>query len=319
MKTKKNAVILILSLWVLTILVIFALGLGNRCSIALKLSRHQRDRLRTSFLINAGINLAINELETNPKEYDSLAENWANNKKIFSVISFEADKKEFCKVSYTDSNTNEIFGILDEEGKININNAAPILIEEIFISKNTGIDAKGFFLIFNEWINSKEETGEEKKLFKNEPLKTKEELLLVLEYFFQDTKKAQETYTQVEGIITVYGDGKVNINTVAKDVLYILAKAFAETDEEKQAAESLADKIIKLRDEKIFFKNISGLTANLSLETAELSLWNKISAFLIVKSNYFRIETEAFTANANKKVAAVFSQRNRAIVYWHEN
>ena len=133
MKTKKNAVILILSLWVLTILVIFALGLGNRCSIALKLSRHQRDRLRTSFLINAGINLAINELETNPKEYDSLAENWANNKKIFSVISFEADKKEFCKVSYTDSNTNEIFGILDEEGKININNAAPILIEEIFI------------------------------------------------------------------------------------------------------------------------------------------------------------------------------------------
>ena len=140
-----------------------------------------------------------------------------------------------------------------------------------------------------------------------------------MEYFFQDTKKAQETYTQVEGIITVYGDGKVNINTVAKDVLYILAKAFAETDEEKQAAESLADKIIKLRDEKIFFKNISGLTANLSLETAELSLWNKISAFLIVKSNYFRIETEAFTANANKKVAAVFSQRNRAIVYWHEN
>lgn len=319
MKTRKNAVILILSLWVLAILVIFALGIGSRCSIALKLSRHERDKLKASFLINAGINLAINEVEKNFNGYDSLAENWADNKKIFSVISFADNKKEFSKVSYIGSDANEIFGILDEERSININNVTPLVIEEIFISKNTGIDAKEFSLIFNEWINSKKETGEEKKIFKNESLKTKEELLLVLEYFCQDIQKAHEAYTKVQDVITVYGDGKININTAPKDVLYILAQAFAETEEEKQATQGLVDKIIKSRDERIFFKDISGITAELSFETAELSLWNKISAFLIVKSNYFRIETEAFTANANKKVAAVFNRADRAIVYWHEN
>jgi len=318
MKTRKNAVILILSLWVLAILVMFALGLGNRCSIALKLSRHERDRLRASFLINAGVNLAINELEANLNNYNSLTESWANNKKIFSSIYLTDNKKEFSKISYIDSYANETFGVLDEERRININYAPPIVIEEIFNLKNTGVDAKSLSLIFNEWVSLKSETGEEKKLFKNEPLKTKEELLLVLEYFFQDTRKAQEAYADIQDMVTVYGNGKVNVNTAAKEVLYIITKAFAETEEEKQVAENLADKIVKLRNERDFFKSISDIPSELNLETTELSLWNKISAFLIVKSNYFRIETEAFTANANKKVIAVFDQKGRTIVYWHE-
>ncbi|MFA5272277.1 MAG: hypothetical protein WC412_08110 [Candidatus Omnitrophota bacterium] len=318
MKARKKGVILIVSLWILAILVIFALGIGNRCQIALKLSKHQRDRLKAQLLANAGINYVISELQKDINNHDSLSESWAGNKKIFSNISFEKDKKEFCKISYPSQNNEEVFGVIDEERRLNINNYSPKLMEEIFTWANTGIDAKSFSAIFNEWINSKKEAAQDKKIFKNEPLKVKEELLLILEYFCKDSQRAHEAYEKVKNSITVYGKGKLNINTTSKDTLEILTRACAETETETQAVATLSDKIIRLRDDIGFFSNISSISSKLSLETDEASLWNKLSALLTTESNYFTIGAQAFTQNAKKKVVATYNRTEQKIVYWHE-
>jgi hypothetical protein len=314
---RKKGSILLVSSWVLSLLVIFALSSGYRAQIALKLSRYQRGGLETSCLMTAGINRAIYELEKDVNSYDTLSESWSDNEKVFSKISPQENKKEFCTVSYIDGKGNEVFGVMDEQSKIDINNSDSRVIEELFNLKGFNADAKEFSKIFREWISSSVEAQEEKKIFKNSPLSAKEELLVVLEYFYKDKPKAREVYESVENLITVYGGGKSNINTVSEDALLILSKAYAETEEEKNAAPRLAEDLIKIREEG-FLKEMNGITFDAGFDLDELSLWNKISAFLDVKSDYFRINAQVVAKDTLKQVSAVFNRDAKEIIYWHQ-
>jgi len=315
---QRKGSILLISSWVLSLLVIFALSLGFRAQIALKLSGYQRDSLRGYFLIIAGINRAIYELKKDTNAYDALSESWSGNERVFSKISPQENEKEFCTVSYIDEEGKEIFGAMDEQSRININNSDSRVVEEVFNFKGLSSDAKEFSKLFSEWISSSVETQEEKKIFKNSPLSAKEELLIVLEYFYKDKLKAYEVYESIEDLITVYGGGKLNINTVSQDVLLIFSKAYAETEEETAAAASLAETIIKIRGEEGFFKEMAGITFDADFDLDELSLWTKISAFLDVKSDYFRIKAQAIVKDTPKQVNAVFNRDTKEIVYWHQ-
>ena len=59
----KRASVLMIVLWILAALVLFALGLGHRASIHLKISSFQKDRIKAGFLARAGIQKAIFLLE----------------------------------------------------------------------------------------------------------------------------------------------------------------------------------------------------------------------------------------------------------------
>ncbi len=310
---------MLISSWVLSLLVIFALSLGFRAQIALKLSGYQRDSLKGYFLVNAGINRALYELNKDTNGYDALSESWSDNERVFSKISPDENEKEFCVVAYLNGEGKKVYGAIDEQGKIDINTSSPKVMEELFNSKGLSTDAKEFSKLFAEWIGSSIEAGEEKKIFKNSPLSAKEELLLVLEYFYKDRSKAREVYKNIEGLVTVYSDGKLNINTVPEEVLFIFAKAYAETEEEKSAAERLAQTVVKLREEKGFFNDITSVSFDASFDVGELSLWSKINAFLGVKSNYFRINVQAAAKEASKEANAVFKRDTKEIVYWHQN
>jgi len=316
---QRKASILLISSWVLSLLVIFALSLGFRAQIALKLSGYQKNNLLAAFLAKAGINRAIYELKEDANAYDAFSESWADNEKIFSKISPDENETEFCTVSYVDGEGRKIYGVKDEQSKIDINNSSPKVMEELFNSKGLGIDAKELSKLLKEWTSSSIEAGEEKKIFKNSPLSTNEEFLLVLEYFYKDRPKAQDAYKNIEDFVTVYSGGKLNINTVQEDVFFVLAKAYAQNEEENAAAKTIAEKIIKLRQDKGFFKDISSISFDASFDTAELSLWNKINAFLGVKSNYFRINARAAVKEVSKEVNVVFNRDKNEIVYWHQD
>ncbi|MDD4955334.1 MAG: type II secretion system protein GspK [Candidatus Omnitrophica bacterium] len=316
---QKRASILLISSWVLSLLVIFALSLGFRAQIALKLSDYQRDSLSAYFLAKAGINRAIYELSGDLNAYDAFSESWADNEKIFRKISPGENPKADSSVSYTGADGEKIYGAMDEQSKIDINNSSQKVLEELFNSKGLGDDAKGLSALLREWISSAVETEAEKKIFKNAPLSSDEELLLVLEYFYKDKLRAQEAYKGIENFITVYSDGKININTVQGDILAIFARACAQSEDETAAAASLVDKVIKLRQEKRFFKDIRGISFDASFDTSELSLWNKISAFLSVKSNYFKISAHATVKEASKEVNVIFKRDSKEIAYWHQN
>jgi len=315
---QKKGSILLVSSWILSLLVIFALSLGFRAQIALKLSGYQKDSLKGYFLLNAGINRAVYELKKDTNAYDALSESWSDNERVFSKISPDENEKEFCTVSYVDWEGKKIYGVMDEQGKIDINNSSPKVTEELFNSRGLSTDAKELSKLLAEWISSGVETGEEKKIFKNGPLVANEELLLVLEYFYKDAARAREAYKNIEDLVTVYSDGKLNINTAPQETLLILGRAYAEGEEEKSAAERLSQNVIKLREEKRFFNDITSISFDASFDAYELSLWNKINAFLAVKSNYFRINAQIVVKEASKEANAVFKRDAKEIVYWHQ-
>ena len=81
--TKKGS-ILILTLWVLSFLTIFAVGLSYNVSGQLRMASHFQDRLKAYYLANAGIERAIVELAADETSAsDSLDEAWANNEEFF--------------------------------------------------------------------------------------------------------------------------------------------------------------------------------------------------------------------------------------------
>jgi len=59
---RKNGQVLIISLWILVILAMLSVSIGHRVSMALRLSRYQKERLMAGYLAKAGINIAIGEI-----------------------------------------------------------------------------------------------------------------------------------------------------------------------------------------------------------------------------------------------------------------
>lgn len=316
---QKRASILLVTSWILSLLVVFAISMGFRARIALKLSSYQKDNLAAGFLAGAGINLARYELKKDANEYDSFTDSWADNEKMFSKISPDGSEKEYAAVYYIDNAGEKMYGVKDEQGKIDINNSGSKVIEELFASKGLAVDAKELSKLVKEWTSSSVEAAEEKKMFKNSHLSANEELILVLEYFYKDKLKAQEVYKMLEDSFTVYSSGKLNINTASKETLLILARAYAEGEEETAAAEGLADAVVRLRDEKGFLKDIASVSFDASFGASELSLWGKIRSFLDVKSNYFRIHSRAWVKDATKEATAVLKRDTDEMVYWHQS
>ncbi len=109
---RKKAQVLIISLWILAILAMLSVSIGRRVSMALRLSRYQKERLRSAYFAQAGINIAIGEIEK---------DKWADNQEKFAKISLDSNINEFATVS----------SVIDEERKININTATQELLTEL--------------------------------------------------------------------------------------------------------------------------------------------------------------------------------------------
>lgn len=333
----KKGSVLMISLWILAILVVFALGLGHRASINLRLARYQRDRLKALYLANVGINRAIAEIiNDSTQNYDSLKDNWTDNKKVFEKIvlkeeSAEENPAEFATVSYKvkDQTTGEegiIYGVIDEERKVNINSLNKYLLQQLFILRGYETDAEGLADVIIKWINSEKEEG--KEIFKNKSFKTLEELLLILEYYYQEEKKeekyrekAQEIYNRIKDLITAYGDGKININTAHdEDVLKALAITVAKLNEKNEAfAQSLIPQIIAFVSENPFKDQETLNSTEIGKEQEEKDIFNLMKEYLMIKSNYFKIESVGNVGQITKKIAAIYDRGTKKIVYWHEN
>ncbi len=323
MAMNRKGSVLMITLWILAILVIFALGLGQRAIINLRLARFQRDRLKATCLAKAAINRAIVELEkdeendrNNPPGYDSLSESWstgkdAANNNIFENVEIQKDSGENFTVKVT-----------DEESKININTADTDLLTKLFFKELE--DADDLAEIIVAWIDSDPETG--KEVFKNQPLKTPEELLLVFEYFYKEVKgiegyqeEAQRVFSAIKDLISVYGPSpiKMNINTASIDVLRILAKSVPGGKD----VEKIVSEIDNHRSLVEPFKTqieINDFVKYFTIDD-EKNIYNAMKTKLMPGSSNFNIKVKGYSGNISKNITAIYDRTNDIIVYWHEN
>ena len=332
----QSGMILMVALWALGILVVFALylGVGARQKIIFLSRMEKRDILSST--AESGIKKAITYLNMQDvsKGFNaSMKERLMNNKKEFKNIpldsaTFDVLYSDFDK---TFTKTTFRYGIMDEERKININTASQQELARLFryVLGWEQEKAEALALSVVDWrefgdsvLNGffSDEYYENLKYPyqpKNDNFETLDELLLV-------EGITQPAFDRLLSFVTIYGDGKVNVNTAPWQVFVALG-----------LNEGVADKILSVRrgsDEKeatkddyifssseAFFSSIGkndSLSESEGRQVASLLDRGKIG----VHSRYYMIESvaELNLLPQKKGIRCVYDGASHRIVYWNE-
>ncbi|MFA6349342.1 MAG: hypothetical protein WCY12_00240 [Candidatus Omnitrophota bacterium] len=332
MRKKNKAQVIIITLWIMIILGLLAISVANRVSLGLRLSRYARDGIKADALAMAGINRAVAEIANDTNLYDALSEPWANDETKFKEIKAdENNDNEVFSVVYnkTDLNgkTSPVYGISDEDSKININAAdedlVRILLEEFDIAE-AGTLARNIVAWRGDSNIPVDDPSRDYSLknysCKDKPFSNKEELLLVKDI-------TTGTYDMIKDYITTDTDPsqiRVNINTASLETLSILIKyeILSNSLGDSAAGERLLSSIISQRN-LAPFETLADVEFKLDLpnKTEEYNVFNYLQTVVDVQSQYFRIIStgiikKPFLARSS---GCVYDNASGKIASWHQN
>lgn len=238
MKGQKG-VILIITSWIIAILTLFAIGVGFRTGLDIRLTGYTLDKLKALYIAKAGIKKAIIEkwkeyAEGKSLAIDALSEPWANNEDLFKDIKLGDGKFTVSYKSPDEDRSGKkrvFYGLEDESGRINLNsdNAATLMGSFLAASDMDVEEANAIAAAIEDWRDEDttpktvgNSTGAEDTYYQSLPVPystsgadfaATEELLLVKgitkEVFLKD----------IAPYVTVFGEGKLNINTASVMVL----------------------------------------------------------------------------------------------------
>jgi len=328
------------SLWVLTILVIFAVSLGRQAFLDLRLAEYQRDKLKASAWASSGIVRAITVLEKDgvdakTKDYDIIRECGVNlnGKEPQEIFSYNlGNTGGGFTIGKEGANGEFVYGLSDEESKININGTGELDKKKIAVllrESQVGQSEELAGAIIN-WITA----GSANEAAKKEQFSVPEELQAALDYFYRNQgypallsrSRTREVYGRIEGAVTIYGDSKININTASDEVLRIFILAIAENVGERfsdvpkysEAGERLFNKLVELRQSAPLKKEADIVLGNLTGEE-EVNIFAELKPHLKVSSDVFLIPASGKARNIRHYISAVYDRKEQRIVYWHES
>ncbi|MBF0490416.1 MAG: general secretion pathway protein GspK [Candidatus Omnitrophica bacterium] len=330
---KQKGFILIFALWVLCFLTVLAVGVASSVRQKIVVLEKLDQRSRISHVLEAAVKYSAsyitNQLSHSNQTYSTnLKMNLHSNSEVFGQFGLAEDT---ASISYSVADQGDCYGVVDEERKINLNvmsvsilgrliervleekpDAARTLAESILDWRQLGeSQVSGFFS--DEYYNNLEYPYAKK----DAAYETLDELLLV-------KGMTKDKYLKLINYVTIYGEGKVNINTASSQVLYALG-----------LEDSLIEKVIEVRqgqdkleasfDDHVFIKTfdvateINNVIKLLPEEIQAIDALNKQN-LLTTNSYCFSIHTQAHLAHRSfsKEVHAIFSSRENKIVYWKE-
>jgi len=325
---------LILAMWSLLLLTTFAVQLGVIVRQKITLVHRLDNRDNRYRIAEAGVKFAISRIRKNDTllSADFLSEHWSDQQDIFKnrrvgkghfTISYYFQDEEFPRVMY---------GLQDEERKINLNKAnVDVFTKLLEITSGLGRrDAEKLAYNIVDWRDNDsflqhpqygaEDSDYTRRKFsyeaKDSDFEVIEELLLV-------QRMDQEIFDKIKPFVTIYGDGKVNINTASKQVLLALGLR-------NYVAENIilfrkgGDSIAGTGDDDIFLQVstiVSRMSQSFDLSPSELgSLSNLVAAGkFTIKSENFMIRSIAKLNHLEKQTTIVaVSDRTGKIKYWRE-
>jgi len=336
-EAERRGSVLILVLWLMSILVIFAIYLGAGVRQKLVLVHRLDERSKARYIAEAGVKKAVTILEnkTSDKEYpyDTFSDTWRNDEGLFKGVPV-GDGSYDISYNYANELTGKAetcYGIVDEESKININRVDQHLLRRFFRTAcgMDGTESQELAASIVDWRDKDSELSiplgsaedfDYQGL--NRPYEAKDSHFELLEELFLVRGMNMEIFERLKPYITVYGSGKVNVNTASGVVLTalgldgrlpykILSYRYGE------------DKKIGTADDGVFVLKANILPklsqfADLSeSEVAKLS--RVIDKHLDVASSFFSIKCTAHIGNKRelRKVSAVCNRSGR-VVYWRE-
>lgn len=343
MKIRNNnkGLILVSSLWIVAILTLLAIGLAYRISIELHLVKFSREMLKARLACESGLEFSSQVLAEDLNDFDSFNETWSKgmvlgrDESIFKDYKLkEAAFTIFSETNNQDSCANTLYGLSDEGSKLNINKATTVELETFFTQ--LGIEnPKEITNSISDWIDADDITsfdGAEDDYYsslvtpykcKNAPIAVIEELLLI-------KGMDEEKFEKIKPFVTVYGDGKININTVSEVVLksLLISRGALDTTAAKLAKEIIAyrfgpDTCLATADDGVLerFEDIP-----LALSSPfSLAAFSKCSDRLKFNSEIFRanISAQALKTDVKKKATALLKKDKLNVtmpelIYWQE-
>lgn len=329
--------VLILVLWALFFLATLAVAIGTLVSANLSLVGALSSDSVAYYAARAGVERAIAEVMADTNDWDGIVETWHNGGDEFEQSRF--GRASFSVLNTTTDSAGLVttnFGLSDEDGRISINRASQSLIETML--KVAGDvpeeDAGAIAVAIIDWRDADDLDGEDDVLTggsessyyaslgepyscRNGDFRLLEELLLVKGI-------SDSVFDRIRASLTVYGSGKVNINTADRVVLRCIAMRWTD---ESDTATSLVKKIEEFRESGNVFEpsGKSDLVGTLDefseLNNDERKLLAQMAWSVQFKSTSFRGVVEAWTGDrrsADGRIEFVFDKERRERVYWHE-
>ncbi|MFH1847630.1 MAG: hypothetical protein ABH825_00225 [Candidatus Omnitrophota bacterium] len=234
----KKGAVLIVTLWILAVLVLLAVGIGFRVSLELKLVSYQMKKLRLYYAAKAGVNKAMTLLEADTNtDFDTIEQCG------FVLEGQDRRKSEFLNVAVGDGafsvacpgpDGEELPGMRDEDRLVNINLAK----KETLMRLPDVTEAIAYNIM--AWRGDTDEGIPEESFdysaidrnysCKKAPFSTVDELRLVKgitpDIFYGIDRDGDgiisDSESGLRALVTIYGDGRININTAGERVLGIL-------------------------------------------------------------------------------------------------
>jgi len=332
----KRGSVLILAIWTLSFLSLFAAYIGLRVRQRVALLSRLETRSQLHFIAESGIKLAIaalrDDLKRNYHQYTPYGKFYRhNNTDLYADIEIGKGKVDIFYNFVADNiSASEIrFGIVDEESKININSAnretlIRLMRNVVTHTKDNIADLADAIIDWREFGQSQATGFYSDEYYAN------------LQYPYEPTNEAYENFDEVlltkgfdqnlwkqlKPFMTVYGDGIVNINTASRPV--ILAIGFSEP---------LTDKLLTVRrgldgieatvDDYVFIKNYdiaSEILKFVKLEIDEMKEIDAANAQGKIKTNsfYYSIYSRARLREKDLTVQCVYNSNENKIEYWRE-
>ncbi|MCK5654772.1 MAG: general secretion pathway protein GspK [Candidatus Aureabacteria bacterium] len=330
MKDNKGIALLIV-LWILTILSVIALSFVYMMRLEIKMAKYQRDKAQAFYLARAGLERAIVQLvidKRSSRKIDALNESWSVNPDAYEDVNLAGGSY---KVE-----------VSDESGKININTASAGLLRNLPVIKDAENRAEicDSIIDWRDTNSNHELSGSEDNYYqaleepyhcKNGHLDTVEELLLVKgvtgDLLYEEDADSDTSFLDGDGdgvsnirlkdIITVYTDGKVNINTAGLEVLSSLIGGNAELARNIIKYRAGADGVDGTEDDSPF--SSAGKVTSIVGGSGH----GQFAKLIKVNSNVFKIVSVGRVDNSRvtKKIEAIVDRSNSPlkIIYYREN
>jgi type II secretory pathway component PulK len=283
--TKEKGSILIVTLWILIILSIWAVIVSSRASTDIALAKHESENIKALYLAKAGIMKMIAELNKDTNAYDSLNEDWCRTNDNPKEFKFGGGAV--------------FYGASDEESRLNLN--SPTLQKEYLI--RLGMDET----ISQRVLDYKVKKGDKGFEFM-------EELFLI-------DDMTSEIYSKIKDYVTIYrgNDAKVNINTSSEEMLDIILGNDTQIIDKILVYRKGLDAKEGTEDDGIFTDdNFSLVFENFGVTPDNVGNYQSL---LSVKSSFFRIWAEASFSEDKKIIKKITSAVDRSgkIYYWKED
>ncbi|MCK5259776.1 MAG: general secretion pathway protein GspK [Candidatus Omnitrophica bacterium] len=325
---------MIIALWSLFLLTIFAVQLGVIVRQKITLVYRLDDRDTRYLIAEAGVKQAIVQLRKEDAIFaaDFLGERWNDQSDTFQdicvgkgtfTVSYHHRDGEYSRIMY---------GLQDEESKINLNKAEVEVITRLIetVANITHWDAQELAYCIIDWRDKDSffqhpQFGAEDSDYrgKKNSFEAKDSDFEVIEELLLVDKMDQEVFDKLKYFVTIYGEGEININTASREVLLALGLNGRVVGNILSFRKG-SDMIAGTGDDDIFLQSatiIPRLSQVFDLSPSDISVLSNLVAAgkFTVKSENFMIRSVGRLDHKKGQTTIVaVAERTGQIKYWRE-